>query len=212
MPKFSLYYRGKLTKNNETKREVRRFFHHQLKILAKDKGYEAYFKQNQKEYSKKEQEAKRSYLEKGFSFIPLLTKTMEVQVVLDILILRYFKLENHLLTPCSDIDNQIKVIFDALSCPQKDNQVNEKWKPYEDEKEGIYCLLENDIIVNSYSAEAGHLLLSEELEKIEQLKEPGEISFSKNPNLKSEEFQNQSVVIIKVDAKINNPLFDYVNF
>jgi len=108
---FRLHYQGILKSGNggntvKNKHDIRKYFHTQLKILAEESPFKSLL---QVSTSKKKI--------KDIGFIPLFAEEMKPRVSLDILLLSHHK-EHHLLKENSDIDNQLKILFDALSCPQ----------------------------------------------------------------------------------------------
>jgi hypothetical protein len=181
---FRLHYSGLLNTNSDKKHthSIRKYFHHQLKVLASEKPLMGLLSVH-----------KPKKIINEIPFIPLLSEKMKPKVSLDILLIRY-QIESHLLTKNSDVDNQLKVIFDALSCPQSINQADQKWFN-EENKEDIYCLLENDKFVTSVRAETDRLLWSKELETTDNVKI-------------ANEWRNKSLVIIKVGFKVQEPSFD----
>lgn len=175
---FRLHYQGIIKSgfqsNTVNKHEIRIYLHSQLKILAEEKP----FKTLLTKYTDRKNI-------KGIDYIPLLAKKMEPIVSLDILLLSHHK-ESHLLKRTGDIDNKLKTIFDALSCP-----LDEQVKEYLEQAE-CYCLLEDDNLVTRVSVETDRLLCYNNSKKGNNLNESN----------------NDVLAIIKVYYKIGAPLFD----
>ncbi len=97
----------------------------------------------------------------GFSFIPLVTTRMHLVCSLDILFLRR-DAPGELLKSGGDLDNRIKVLFDALTVPADGSQIpsvnNSKQGPDEGEVP-FYCLLQDDALVTSVNVTTDRLLI-----------------------------------------------------
>jgi len=89
----------------------------------------------------------------GHMFLALVREKLNLVCDLDILFLRRDKPGN-LITPGGDLDNRIKVLFDALRIPQDDNEVRNLLPP----KGMICCLTENDSLITGFRVITDRLL------------------------------------------------------
>lgn len=90
----------------------------------------------------------------GFRFVPLITHGSGLVCKLDILFLR----EGHpgaLIRSSGDIDNRVKVLFDALRMPHNKDEVPANAPPFTD---NFYCLLEDDDLITDINISTGRLL------------------------------------------------------
>ena len=147
--KFRLVYQGKLpaagssgTRNKE-KHEIRRTLHKQLSELWRRHPILS-------EYLEKDSQGGRSAVEKmadkfekcGFRFLPLMHDySGSLACALDILFLRRDQ-PGDLIRYGGDIDNRIKVLFDASRMPQDAQELTGQ-KPDETENP-FFCLLQDD--------------------------------------------------------------------
>lgn len=90
----------------------------------------------------------------GFRFLPLIRNTSGVACSLDILFLR--REEPGALVHAGDLDNRIKVLFDALQMPEDCNQV-QGCSPDADE-DPFMCLLQNDRHITDFRVTSDRLL------------------------------------------------------
>ncbi len=91
----------------------------------------------------------------GRGYIPLLTKKMDARCGLDILFLR--PEEPGLIIRGGDLDNRMKVLFDALRLPN--NLAEAGGKEAEEGDEPVYCLLEDDRLISEVRIVTDHLLM-----------------------------------------------------
>jgi hypothetical protein len=93
---------------------------------------------------------------RDFHFCPLISeKCGGAFAALDILFLRRDHPGN--LVQGSDIDNRVKVLFDALQVPKYPTDINEGESPDEDEHP-FFTLLENDKLITSINITTDRLL------------------------------------------------------
>jgi hypothetical protein len=191
---FRVHYKGLIkvgkSADKKHKHKIRQYIHKQLIILAKEAPYEGLLK-----HYKPVKKIKK------INFIPLFTNEMGTKVGLDILLLR--TQIGGLLTQGSDVDNQLKTLFDGLKCPQ-DGEVDEDWIPEKDEEDGLYCLLEDDKLITRVSVETDRLLLPEKL-KTEETEKSREFNEEREP-------KREVLVIMKFTIKLTNPTFDEIGY
>ena len=92
----------------------------------------------------------------GYRFVPLISKEFGIACSLDILFLRRDGPGN-LIRSGGDIDNRIKVLFDALTVPTYNEQVH--GMPPEKGEDPFFCLLEDDNLITDVKVTTDRLLL-----------------------------------------------------
>jgi hypothetical protein len=97
----------------------------------------------------------------GLSIYPLITAHNGLSCELEIWMSVY---ETRLLTPGGDIDNRIKVIFDALRMPRVEQEIPETLRGIG--STDLYCLLEDDSLIRKFSVEAEESLSSPLVEEL----------------------------------------------
>ena len=97
-----------------------------------------------------------AYNRSGYNFLPLVGSLFDIACSLDILFLRRND-PGDLVKKGGDIDNRIKVLFDALRIPEKCNELPENAKPGLGE-DPFYCLLENDQLITGVRITTDRLL------------------------------------------------------
>ena len=91
----------------------------------------------------------------GYRFVPLATRALSLLCSVDIL---YLRIEPPgAIVRYGDIDNRLKVLFDALQVPREASQVGKYTTPQEGE-DPFFCLLEDDSIISRVSVEADTML------------------------------------------------------
>lgn len=93
-----------------------------------------------------------------FCFLPLVMKKMSLICELDILFLRN-EPRGHIINSGGDIDNRLKVLFDALRPPQGPNELPAIATP-KSEEDPFFCLLEDDSLITTVRVESERLLES----------------------------------------------------
>ena len=93
-----------------------------------------------------------------FGFVPLVTKQHAVFCEIDILFLRSGPPGSVVVG--GDLDNRLKVLFDALRVPHNANELPANLKP-EDGETPFRCLLEDDSLITGHSVTTDRLLLPE---------------------------------------------------
>jgi hypothetical protein len=128
-----------------------------------------------------------SYARCGFRFLPLITERIGTACSLDILFLRRDD-PGKIIQSGGDIDNRIKVLFDALRIPRVCDEVA-GFSPDADENP-LYCLLEDDTLINQVSINTDRLLLP----------------------MESGESENDVVLIIHVRTIVTDPSKTWVGW
>jgi hypothetical protein len=95
-----------------------------------------------------------NYSRCGFRFVPLVREENGLTCALEILFLRYGH-PGDLIRGRGDIDNRMKILFDALKVPTHCNEVT--GQPEEGE-EPFFCLLEDDSLITSAAITTDRLL------------------------------------------------------
>jgi len=93
-----------------------------------------------------------------FSFLPLVTERLAAICELDILFLRRQPIGKLVFNQGGDIDNRIKVLFDALRMPTQEKEIPPTAAPDETERPFFYSLLEDDGLITSFRVESERLL------------------------------------------------------
>jgi hypothetical protein len=143
---------GKKTRARE-KHDIRKVFHKQLASLWKTHPFLYGFSGG----NDKDIRALASrYARCGYNFLPLVSEWFMVACSLDIL---FFRRDGpgSLVKSGGDIDNRIKVLFDALRMPQTCDEVC-KDVPGPDE-DPFYCLLEDDKLISNVRVDTNWLLV-----------------------------------------------------
>ncbi len=96
----------------------------------------------------------KQYALYGFSFVPLVTRDLNLICGLEILFLRPDIPGN--LVRSGDIDNRLKTLFDALRIPVANE--NYASRTPEADESPFYCLLEDDSLITKVAVETDQLL------------------------------------------------------
>lgn len=154
--RLMLHYRGSLKANGAPahKHELRRFFHHQLSTLWRQRP----LSEQPGLLLPKVREGEYSLLRPlgAFTFVPLVSAEMNVVAELSITLLRP-EPPGSLITQGGDIDNRLKTLFDALTMPRHINAFPPSAKVELDESP-FFCLLEDDNLVTSVAVRTEQLL------------------------------------------------------
>lgn len=98
----------------------------------------------------------RRYKRGRFLCFPIVRSDLHLVCDLDILFLRR---ENPgSLISAGDLDNRIKVLFDALRIPQDDNEVRDLKPESGDEEQFLVCLTEDDKLITGFCCRTDRLL------------------------------------------------------
>ncbi|HTQ62342.1 MAG TPA: hypothetical protein VMI32_19100 [Candidatus Solibacter sp.] len=99
----------------------------------------------------------QNYERCGVGFIPLVLEKWCLVCTLDITLLRP-GVAGRIVSPVGDLDNQIKVLLDALRLPKDKGEM--QLSPGEVNPSRIYCLLEDDKLITSIRVSSSQLLVS----------------------------------------------------
>jgi hypothetical protein len=154
---FRLLYDGRLPSQGRTKgknrgtekHQIRKVFHEQLKALWEEHPA----LQRLSGFGMKEQIASE-FNRSGFNFCPLIGDISGGSFAsLDILFLRRDHPGN--LIKASDIDNRVKVLFDALKVPERNSEIG---ATPDDGEDPFYTLLQDDKLITSVNITTDRLL------------------------------------------------------
>ncbi len=166
---FRLVYQGRLpaasqtTTRSKQKHEIRKTLHKQLATLwSKDSELKGLQIENPRwtDHGLRANAMERiadNYARCGYRFLPLVTKAHALACALDILFLRRDR-PGDLVRSGGDIDNRIKVLFDALRMPQECRELADYPVPDADENP-FFCLLEDDSLITELKITTDRLLL-----------------------------------------------------
>jgi hypothetical protein len=153
---FFLKYDGKLKPNDRAdgKQKIREYIRPQLENLWKTVPLDG--AQDLLEYPARQSGVSVIKEIQDIKFAPLVTSAIALRCELDIIFL--WKDEQGNIINSGDIDNRLKTLFDALSCPNLNQVINpddlKKHTPY-------HVLLEDDKLITSVKVHTNHLLLHE---------------------------------------------------
>lgn len=155
---FHLIYQGKLPAAGQSstrareKHDIRKVFHKQLVSLWNTQPFLVSFR---KEQPGPGDNLADRYARCGYRFLPLISGWFMASCALDILFLRRDG-PGSLVRSGGDIDNRVKVLFDALRMPQTCDEVCGE-SPAVDENP-FFCLLEDDKLISKVQIETNWLL------------------------------------------------------
>jgi len=159
---FRLIYQGKLpaaggSSRNKEKHAIRQVLHKQLAQLWKCQPILSRYLIEDITNKRSGVEMMADKFERcGFRFLPLMHDYFgSLACALDILFLRRDQ-PGDLIKYGGDIDNRIKVFFDALRMPQEDQELDGQ-KPGEDENP-FFCLLQDDRQITEVNITTDRLL------------------------------------------------------
>ena len=153
---FTLLYRGPLKSNArpKAKHELRQHFHRQLRQLWSTFPLKEYAEWLQPLSEKNEISVLRA--KHGFTFAPLVCKSMHAAAELDIRLL-WPQAPGSIFSSGGDIDNRLKTLFDALKLPSESTALPAGVLPQRDESP-FFCLLEDDNLITRVSVDTDRLL------------------------------------------------------
>jgi len=176
---FRLVYTGPLQAQShsnarlDVKHAIRKQLHLQLKEL---------WVQHRQFLTEQNEEYFASIFERsGFRFVPLINRKQGKSCTLDILFLRRDSPGN-LVESGGDLDNRIKVLFDALRMARDRDELPKNAQPEQGE-DPFHCLLEDDSLITSVNITTDRLLTP----------------------LRPDEHIHEVVLIIKVESIIPTP-------
>ena len=166
---FHLIYQGKLPAASQSstrardKQDIRKVFHRQLASLWNRSSFLLQFLAEDMRPDDPDPNATKRprhnyanmYQRCGYRFIPLVSKYFMVSCSLNILFLRR-EGPGSLIKSGGDIDNRLKVLFDALRMPQTCDEVCGDSPDIGEDP--FYCLLEDDNLISKVSVETNWLL------------------------------------------------------
>jgi len=163
--KFRLTYAGQLLaagSNNRVdhKHEVRRVFHPQLRRYWNHHPFRKGWKEAERgvdpdDWPLKSSDLAVRFSRCGYRFVPLVTRDMWLSCSVEVLFLRPGWPGD--IWHGGDIDNRLKIVFDALRLPSDANELGKHTTPVDDE-DPFFCLLEDDSLVSHVSFETDVLL------------------------------------------------------
>lgn len=143
------------------KHKLRSVFHKQLNDLwITHPALEGIYEQWDKlaESQKLENKDMVSVFDIGdFRFLPLVIKRLFLSCDLDILFLRREPAGYIIDDKSGDIDNRVKVLFDALRKPRRPEEIPSSAQA-DPSRKPIFCLLEDDSLITSVKVETDRLL------------------------------------------------------
>ncbi|MEZ5708367.1 MAG: hypothetical protein R3E02_03135 [Blastomonas sp.] len=167
--RFRLTYAGPLLGASKTnprashKRDIRMAFHPQLKHLWEqtsflkdrktdpEKPFDALSPNN---HINLQDFLANNFMIDGIGFVPLVTERWQLHCSLDILFLRPGRSGS--IVSGGDLDNRLKTLFDALRRPLNKQEMGGGTRELDGER--VFCLLEDDSLIDSVSLETGDLL------------------------------------------------------
>jgi hypothetical protein len=161
--RFTLTYHGPLKGSTggsaEHKHDIRRAFHPQLRALW-DFEPLLHVKSDWVEQMPDPEVWARGRARRelaGHEFVVLVQHDLKLIAELDVLLLRPERPGNILQR--ADIDNRLKVLFDALRRPEKTQELPGSWQPRADERP-LYCLLYDDRLITRVNVDTDRLLVA----------------------------------------------------
>jgi hypothetical protein len=94
----------------------------------------------------------------GFTFLPVVARFLNVVCELDILLLKPEEPGKFILNT-GDLDNRLKLLFDALRMPTSKDEIPSEDTPQTGERPHFFCLLEDDALITKVSIRADRLLV-----------------------------------------------------
>jgi hypothetical protein len=157
--RFTLHYSGplKTSSGTEEKHRLRRAFHPQLVELWKHeplKHEEHLYKPPEPRPVWQTYDSRRPY--GAFTFVPLVTEQMKLAAGLTITMLRPGR-RGQLVLAGGDIDNRLKILFDALTMPQQPNSLPAGAQPGASE-DPFFVVLEDDALITTVTVDTQQLL------------------------------------------------------
>jgi hypothetical protein len=136
MMRFTLTYDGLLTPsgNARHKMDIRRQIHRQLRELWTHEPLKNL-------HNAAELDGAHFETIGGLGFTSVVHDAFKLRAELDVLLLR--EAAPGCVLSNADLDNQLKTLFDALSCPQNAQQIPANWQP-SDTEQPLHCLLQDD--------------------------------------------------------------------
>lgn len=155
---FRLIYQGSLPAQQSdrgptaVKHKIRQEFHKQLKEL-----WQQNWMLRQYVHDTGIEHLTTQYQRNGYNFIPLVSENNAVVCNLEVLFLRRDNPGNFVIQG-GDIDNRVKVLFDALRMPKRLNEIPH---PPQQDEDPFYVLMEDDKFITGFTVTTDRLLLPE---------------------------------------------------
>ncbi len=159
--KFSLYYKGPLKANGDKKEKhrIRLAIHPQLRKLWTIEPLKTLWEKKLALTLRGDENPHIHKIDK-YSFIPLVTKWLDLYVEISIDFLRECSPGD--IIQGGDIDNRLKTLFDALRMPNALQEIPED----EEGNEIIYCLLEDDRLITDFQIKTHQILFDCEPDEV----------------------------------------------
>jgi len=153
--RFTLYYRGPLRSNARPaeKHQLRKVFHSQLRIAW---SREPLLSFRRLLVPPTADNLGLLHNANGFTFAPLVARTLALVAELDILML-WPQEPGAIVSEGGDIDNRLKTLFDSLRMPIEATALPPGTTPALDE-DPFFCLLEDDRLITRVNVETDHLM------------------------------------------------------
>ena len=175
--RFHLYYEGSFKSAREDaikdkrvdhKHDLRREFHRQLKDLWQERkfhqGYDttgAYFGADGESKPLDAKLAELGPQISGYQFVPLVHEKMNLTCSIDVLLLRRDRPGDRpgRIFNARDLDNRLKVLFDALKVPADAIELGPNNTPLPDGSDNpMFTLVQKDELISRVSVDTGDLL------------------------------------------------------
>lgn len=162
---FKLIYRGRLpavsrsSTRSKEKHEIRKVLHRQLREFWKAQKFLSTWLVREAQGSGGKTVADvmaDRYARCGYRFLPLITESRALGAELDILFLRRDPPGKVVSSAGGDLDNRLKVLFDAFRMPHYDQEV--AGFVVEADEEPFFILLEDDSLISKITISTDRLL------------------------------------------------------
>jgi hypothetical protein len=165
---FTLYYKGPLETNDgvrvRQKHAMRRAFHPQLCDLVRLPAWSQHFKQLCSVGPDRGEWCLRRRVG-AFEFIALISEAIGLFAEVDVRLLRPSG-PGRIVHPEGDIDNQLKVLFDALRPPTNTKELPQGESPTAEEEPLFLCVLDDDLAIRRISVQSERLLGAESQDQV----------------------------------------------
>lgn len=98
----------------------------------------------------------KNFRRAGYNIVPLITEDLAVRCQLDVLLLRPQE-SNGKIFRGTDLDNQVKTLFDGMRMPDNENETGNS--PPQSDEDPLFVLLEDDRLISEVHVIADWLLL-----------------------------------------------------
>jgi hypothetical protein len=156
---FTLFHKGKVNdgktdnkKRKDVVHDIRLEFHRQLTALR----HLPPLNDNHKDWFECSQENKLFKAVDNKNFICLVSTDLKMYVDLHVDIFSAYKNRSF-----KDIDNKLKIIFDALQIPQKKAELPNNWTQSGKDENPLICLLSDDKLIYKLQVDTDYILQKE---------------------------------------------------